>query len=68
MKLKEQGLKIKKFYKEFEKIRLLKESKVSDTTRMKILASTKTSQIGLITDTFKNVTKVPLCEKGNGGS
>lgn len=56
MKLEESGLKIKKFYKEFEKIRLLKESKVSYMTRMKILASTKTAQIVLITDTFKNVT------------
>jgi group I intron endonuclease len=56
IKLKESGLKIKKFYKEFEKIRSLKESKVSYTTRMKILASTKTSQIVLITDTFINIT------------
>lgn len=64
MKLKESGLKIKKFYKWFEKIRSLKESKVSYTTRMKILASTKTSQIVLITDTFINIiTKYPSARR-----
>ncbi len=56
MKLNESRLKINKLYKEFEKIKLLKESKISYTTRMKILASTKISQVVLITDTFKNVT------------
>ncbi len=53
MKLNESRLKINKLYKEFEKIKLLKESKISYTTRMKILASTKISQVVLITDTFK---------------
>jgi group I intron endonuclease len=56
IKLNESVLKINKLHKELEKIKLLKESKVSYSTRMKILASTKTSEIVLITDTFKNVT------------
>lgn len=55
-KLNESMLKINKLYKELEKIKLFKESKVSYITRMKILASTKTSQIVLITDTLKNAT------------
>jgi group I intron endonuclease len=56
IKLNESKLKINKLYKEFENIKLLRVKKVSYTTRMKILASTKTSQIVLITDTFNNVT------------
>jgi group I intron endonuclease len=55
-KLNESILKINRLYKELEKIKSLKESKVSYITRMKILASTKTSQIVLITDTFENAT------------
>jgi group I intron endonuclease len=64
IKLNESALKINKLDKELEKIKLLKESKVSYSTRMKILASTKTSEIVLITDTFKNViTKYPSARR-----
>lgn len=56
IKLNESIFKINKLQKELEKIKLLKESKVTYATRMKILASTKTSQIVLITDTLNNIT------------
>jgi group I intron endonuclease len=55
-KLNKSKLKIIKLDKELKKIKLLKESKVSFLTRMKILASTKTSQRVLITDINKGIT------------
>jgi len=55
-KLNKSRLKIIKLENEFRNIKLLKDSKVSFTTRMKILASTKTSQTVFITDINKGVT------------
>jgi group I intron endonuclease len=55
-KLDKSRLSIIKLYKEFSKIKLLKESKVSFDTRMKILASTRTRQIVLVTDMSKGIT------------
>ncbi len=49
-------LKITKLYREFNKIKQLKESKVLFATRIKILASTKTKQTVLVTDIIKGVT------------
>jgi len=47
---------ITRLYKEFRRIKQLKESKVSYTTRMKILASIKTRQTVLVTDMSKGIT------------
>jgi len=55
-KLNKSKLKIVKLAKEFEKIKLLIESKVSFTTRMKILVSTKTRHTVLVTDINNGIT------------
>lgn len=55
-KLNKSKLRIIKLDKEFRNIKLLKESKVPFTTRMKILASTKTSRTVFITNINKGVT------------
>jgi group I intron endonuclease len=55
-KLDESRFRITKLYKEFEKIKLLKISKISFVTRMKILASIKTTQAVLVRDVIKGVT------------
>jgi len=55
-RLDESRLKIIRLYKKFEKIKVLKASKVSFTTRMKILASTKTRQTVLVIDTYNGMT------------
>lgn len=57
-KFNKSKLKIIKFNKELEKIKLLRKSKMSHATRMKIFASSKTSQIVIVTNTIKGtVTK-----------
>ena len=55
-KLDKSELVITRLYKEFRRIKQLKESKVSYTTRMKILASIKTRQTVLVTDMSKGIT------------
>lgn len=54
-KLNESKLKIARLYKEFRRIKQLKESKVSFSTRMKILSSIKTRQTVLVTDMSKGI-------------